>query len=117
MFDLCFWVVNTDKGDYEEVMDCDTVISRMEEYLQDYNGMSKRPMNLAMFLYAVEHVSRICRVLNQAGAHMLMAGLGGSGRQSLCRLAGFISNMQTFQVRFAVCFVQPENQFFRPAFE
>jgi hypothetical protein len=29
--------------------------------------MSKSPMNLAMFLYAAEHVSRICRVLKQPG--------------------------------------------------
>jgi dynein heavy chain len=33
----------------------------MEEHLLDFNSLSKRPMNLAMFLYAVEHVSRIAR--------------------------------------------------------
>lgn len=64
----------------------------------DHNAMSKRPMNLAMFLYAVEHISRIARVLKQPGAHMLCVGVGGSGRQSLSRLAAFISGMETFQV-------------------
>jgi len=61
-------------------------------------GMSKRPMNLAMFLFAVEHVSRICRVLSQPGGNMLLVGLGGSGRQSLARLAAFICGMEVFQV-------------------
>jgi dynein heavy chain len=44
------------------------LVSTMEEYLRDHNGTSKRPMNLAMFLFAVEHVSRICRLLKQPGA-------------------------------------------------
>lgn len=75
-----------------------TIISRMEEYLMDFNSLSKRPMNLAMFLYAVEHVSRVARVLRQEGGHMLSVGVGGSGRQSLARLGAFISGMDTFQV-------------------
>ncbi|KAL3142804.1 hypothetical protein ABBQ38_003103 [Trebouxia sp. C0009 RCD-2024] len=63
--------------------------------------MSKRPMNLAMFLFAVEHVSRICRVLSQPGGNMLLVGLGGSGRQSLARLAAFICGMEVFQVEIS----------------
>ena len=72
----------------------------MENYLRDYNGVSKRPMNLAIFLFAVEHVSRICRVLKQPGGHMLLVGVGGSGRQSLTRLGASVSAMQVFQVLF-----------------
>jgi hypothetical protein len=67
--------------------------------LVDHNATSKRPMNLAIFLYAVEHISRICRVLKQPGGHMLNVGLGGSGRQSLTCLSAYICGMDTFQVR------------------
>eukprot|EP00854_Cymbomonas_tetramitiformis_P001348 gene1348-1949_t len=90
-----------EKGLYDEITEVPELISRMEEYLIDYNGMSKRPMNLAMFLYAVEHISRICRVLKQPGANMLLAGVGGSGRQSLSRLSSFISGMETFQIEIS----------------
>jgi len=48
--------------------------------------------------YAVEHIARAVRVLRQEGGHLLCVGVGGSGRQSLSRLAGFIAGMEVFQV-------------------
>ena len=97
-----------EKRVYTEIKDVGAIMSKMEEYLMDFNGMSKRPMNLAMFLYAVEHVSRICRVLKQPGAHMLLAGVGGSGRQSLSRLAAHISEMKTFQIEISKSYTKVE---------
>lgn len=82
------------KRPYDEVTDVEACSARMEELLMDHNGISKRPMNLAIFLYAVEHISRICRVLKQPGGHMLNVGLGGSGRQSLTRLSAFMCGME-----------------------
>ena len=83
---------------YCEITDTKSLIPSMEELLQDYNGMHKKQMNLAIFLYAVEHISRLCRVLRQPGSHALCVGLGGSGRQSVSRLAAFINGMGTQQV-------------------
>jgi len=86
---------------YDEISDMAKLTAAMEELLSAHNESSKKPMNLAIFLYAIEHVSRIARVLKQPGAHMLCVGVGGSGRQSLTRLASFIMGMQTFQIELS----------------
>lgn len=85
---------------YEEVRDINHLIQVMEQYLADYNR-SHRPMNLAMFLFACEHLSRICRVLQQPGGHILLVGVGGSGRQSLTRLAAHVYHMPVHQVELS----------------
>jgi len=43
-------------------------------------------------------VSRIVRVIRQPRGNMLLIGIGGSGRQSLTRLAAFICDFDTFQI-------------------
>uniref|UniRef100_A0A2K5RBI2 Dynein axonemal heavy chain 12 n=1 Tax=Cebus imitator TaxID=2715852 RepID=A0A2K5RBI2_CEBIM len=59
----------------------------VDQCLDEYNQTHKTRMNLVIFRYVLEHLSRICRVLKQSGGNALLVGLGGSGRQSLTRLA------------------------------
>lgn len=87
-----------DERAYKEILDLGSAITAVEDALADHNATSKRPMPLAVFLYGVEHISRISRVLRQTGGHMLLVGVGGSGRQSLARLAAHIAGIDVFQV-------------------
>lgn len=49
-------------------------------------------VSLVLFREAIEHVSRICRILMMERGHGLLIGLGGSGKQSVAKLAAYISN-------------------------
>ncbi|KAI4553815.1 hypothetical protein MJT46_015995 [Ovis ammon polii x Ovis aries] len=69
----------------------------VDQCLDEYNQTHKTRMNLVVFRYVLEHLSRICRILKQSGGNALLVGLGGSGRQSLTRLATSMAKMQIFQ--------------------
>lgn len=43
-------------------------------------------------------VTRVVRVISQLRGNMLLVGVGGSGRQSLCKIAASICEYQLFQV-------------------
>jgi dynein heavy chain len=90
---------------YQEVsLKPQELITLFDSYLEEYNAMSKSPMDLVMFLFAIEHTSRIARVLSMPGGNALLVGVGGSGRQSLTRLAAFMADYKIKQVELSKSF-------------
>ncbi|XP_062929153.1 dynein axonemal heavy chain 3-like [Mobula hypostoma] len=83
---------------YDEITDMAELQNTIERYLDDFNRTSEAPMDLVMFNFVIEHISRVSRILRQPQGHGLLVGIGGSGRQSATRLAAFMANADTFQL-------------------
>lgn len=83
------------------MQDVPGLVKLVESYLDNYNTASTSPMKLVLFLDAIEHVSRICRIIRQPLGNALLLGVGGSGRQSLARLAAFMCDYEVVQIEIA----------------
>lgn len=79
---------------YEEVFDIGKVQECYQKVLSEYNEFSNRRMDLVLFSFALEHLLIISRVLKQPGGNALLVGVGGSGRQSLTRLAAITNEFK-----------------------
>lgn len=88
--------IDVDVRIYKQIEDLKLLQTKIEEYLVEYNSSVKTQMNLVMFLDACDHVSRIQRIIRQPLGNAFLMGVGGSGRQSLTRLATFCANYKLF---------------------
>ncbi|KAB1265174.1 Dynein heavy chain 2; axonemal, partial [Camelus dromedarius] len=94
---------------YEDLTDLSVLKTAMENALNEYNlSPAVVPMQLVLFREAVEHITRIVRVIGQPRGNMLLVGIGGSGRQSLARLASSICEYITFQIEVTKCYRKQE---------
>ena len=96
-----FMIPGADPKIYEEIKDLSQLQPTIEEYLQEYNAESKQPMPLVMFMDAIGHVSKVSRVIRQPQGNALLLGVGGSGRQSMSKLATFIADYKLFQIEIS----------------
>ncbi|PNF33091.1 Dynein heavy chain 10, axonemal [Cryptotermes secundus] len=82
---------------YEDLLDYDAIYYLFQEILEEYNEKHNR-LHLVLFDDALEHLTRVHRVLRMHKGHVMVVGVGGSGKQSLLRLAAFAAGCEVFQI-------------------
>lgn len=84
---------------YEPIDSLERVSKKAYEYLRIFNEHNPaKAMNLVLFEDAMKHLMRINRTIQQKRGSAMLVGVGGSGKQSLTRLAAYISRHYLFQI-------------------
>jgi dynein heavy chain len=67
----------------------------MIEFKEKYSGQ----IDIVLFDNALEHLTRIYRVLRLDRGHLLLIGAGGSGKKLFSKIAGFTAKYQIFEIQ------------------
>ncbi|XP_069917499.1 dynein axonemal heavy chain 9 isoform X5 [Oryctolagus cuniculus] len=93
----CHFASGIGEPKYMPVQSWELLTQTLVEALENHNEVNT-VMDLVLFEDAVHHVCHISRILESPRGNALLVGVGGSGKQSLTRLAAFISSMEVFQI-------------------
>ncbi|XP_049712146.1 dynein axonemal heavy chain 6 isoform X2 [Elephas maximus indicus] len=86
---------------YDDMPDMEKIAHVLQDYLDDYNLTNPKEVKLVFFQDAIEHVSRIARMIRQERGNALLVGVGGTGKQSLTRLAAHICGYKCLQIELS----------------
>ncbi|XP_053335345.1 dynein axonemal heavy chain 6-like [Clarias gariepinus] len=86
---------------YEDLMDTEKIRNILQDYLDDYNISFSKETKLVFFQDAIEHVTRIARMIRQERGNALLVGVGGTGKQSLTRLGSHMCGYRCFQIELS----------------
>lgn len=95
--------MDSSSRDYEEIRDIPKLIKVLDDKMDDYNfsPLNKSKLNLVFFDDAINHILRISRVLRQPRGNLMLIGVGGSGKQSLTKLASFLLGYTISQIEIS----------------
>ena len=99
--------VTAPAGSYLPVENAEALKKVVDNKLYDYNEVNAM-MDLVLFQQAAEHITRISRIIVNPGGNAMLIGVGGSGKQSLSRLASFISGFEVRQLQVTGSFKEED---------
>ncbi|KAJ8974478.1 hypothetical protein NQ317_016132 [Molorchus minor] len=95
---FCHFAEGIGDPKYFPILNFNHLSRLLNEALSGYNDLVAA-MNLVLFEDAMYHICRINRIMEAPRGNALLIGVGGSGKQSLSRLAAFISSFEVFQIQ------------------
>lgn len=83
---------------YELCPDIPKMAKVLDDYMDEYNLSHPNALELVFFQDAISHICRLMRIFRQPRGNAMLIGVGGSGKQSLTKLAAFIEECDCVRI-------------------